>query len=135
MLSAEGPEPPRGHRAAHAGPEGPAITGNARDPREDLRPGRRPPEGAPGVERDGEAKQRGQANAVTYGCMIDACVKCGHLEKAVEIFKGMRAEKKHKKSLTIILRNFLKLKNTWIGQLSKLERKNMLKLLWEEEDI
>merc|ERR1719326_2285728 len=41
-------------------------------------------------------KQRGQANAVTYGCMIDACVKCNHLAKAVEIFKGMRESGKHR---------------------------------------
>mmetsp|Transcript_10703 Transcript_10703/g.30312 ORF Transcript_10703/g.30312 Transcript_10703/m.30312 type:complete len:543 (+) Transcript_10703:1-1629(+) len=44
-------------------------------------------------------KQRGQANAVTYGCMIDACVKCGHLEKAVEIFKGMRKAGKHRNTI------------------------------------
>merc|ERR1711974_26541 len=31
-------------------------------------------------------EQRTLANAVTYGCMIDACVKCGHVHKAVEIF-------------------------------------------------
>lgn len=36
-------------------------------------------------------EQRGLANSVTYGCMLDACVKCGNLEKAVEVFRGMRA--------------------------------------------
>ena len=35
-------------------------------------------------------EQRGLANSVTYGCMLDACVKCGNLEKAVEVFRGMR---------------------------------------------
>ena len=43
--------------------------------------------------------QREQANAVTYGCMVDACVKCGHLEKAVEIFKGMRSSGKHRNTI------------------------------------
>merc|ERR1719380_458715 len=44
-------------------------------------------------------QQRYQANAVTYGCMIDACVKCGHLETAVDIFKGMRQAGKHKNTI------------------------------------
>merc|ERR1719266_2412895 len=44
-------------------------------------------------------RQRGQANAVTYGCMIDACVKCGRLEKAVEIFSGMREAGKHRNTI------------------------------------
>ena len=35
-------------------------------------------------------EQRGLANSVTYGCMLDACVKCGNLQKAVEVFRGMR---------------------------------------------
>jgi len=39
------------------------------------------------------------ANAVTYGCMIDACVKCGNLNKAVEIFEGMREEDKHRNTI------------------------------------
>merc|ERR1719445_1432331 len=37
-------------------------------------------------------EQRRQASAVTYGCMIDACVKCGYIEKAVEIFHGMEKD-------------------------------------------
>merc|ERR1719377_16524 len=32
----------------------------------------------------------------TYGCMIDACVKCNRLDKALEIFKGMRESGKHR---------------------------------------
>merc|ERR1740120_442237 len=31
--------------------------------------------------------------------MIDACVKCNNLAKAVEIFKGMRTEGKHKNTI------------------------------------
>ena len=31
------------------------------------------------------ATQRSAANAVTYGCMIDACVKCNALERAMEV--------------------------------------------------
>merc|ERR1740115_490391 len=30
---------------------------------------------------------------------MDACVKCGHLEKAVEIFKGMREVGKHRNTI------------------------------------
>merc|ERR1712137_828489 len=44
-------------------------------------------------------KQRNQANAVTYGCMIDACVKCGNLKKAVDIFKGMKRAGKHRNTI------------------------------------
>jgi pentatricopeptide repeat protein len=44
-------------------------------------------------------KQRGLANAVTYGCMIDACVKCNHLNKAIEIFQGMREDGKHRNTI------------------------------------
>ena len=29
-------------------------------------------------------EQRGLANSVTYGCMLDACVKCGNLQKAAK---------------------------------------------------
>lgn len=43
--------------------------------------------------------QRRNANAKTYGCMIDACVKCGHLDKAVEIFVDMKKEGEHKNTI------------------------------------
>ena len=39
------------------------------------------------------------ANSVTYGCMLDACVKCGNLQKAVEVFQGMRATGKHRNTI------------------------------------
>merc|ERR1711871_52977 len=52
--------------------------------------------------------QRGQANAVTYGCMIDACVKCNRLDKAIEIFKGMRESGKHRNTIlyTTIIKGY-----------------------------
>merc|ERR1712232_1523063 len=43
--------------------------------------------------------QRAEANAVTFGCMLDACVKCGHLSKAVEIFNDMRPTGKHRNTV------------------------------------
>ena len=29
-------------------------------------------------------------NTVTYGCMLDACVKCGNYEKAEDVFAEMK---------------------------------------------
>merc|ERR1712137_241934 len=43
--------------------------------------------------------QRKQANAVTFGCMIDACVKCGNLEKAIDIFEEMKVMGKHRNTI------------------------------------
>lgn len=36
----------------------------------------------------GNLVQRVDYAKVTYGCMLDACVKCGHLEKAPGIYGG-----------------------------------------------
>lgn len=49
-------------------------------------------------------EQRGLANSVTYGCMLDACVKCGNLQKAVEVFKGMRTLDKQGPGMTVMCR-------------------------------
>eukprot|EP00438_Fugacium_kawagutii_P007720 Skav224505 [mRNA] locus=scaffold3754:68813:74478:- [translate_table: standard] len=40
-----------------------------------------------------------EANAVTYGCMLDACVKCGHLEKALHIFAIMKQRGLHRNTI------------------------------------
>jgi pentatricopeptide repeat protein len=31
-------------------------------------------------------------NSVTYGCMIDACVKNGFIDRAIEIFETMKVD-------------------------------------------
>ena len=31
-------------------------------------------------------------NAVTYGCLLDACVKCGRVNMAREIFREMESQ-------------------------------------------
>ena len=38
------------------------------------------------------ATTRGKANAVTYGCMIDACVKCNHLDVAMHVFEELKVQ-------------------------------------------
>lgn len=38
-------------------------------------------------------------NAVTYGCMLDACVKCNHVEMAVETFQDMKNGNLHKNTV------------------------------------
>merc|ERR1719487_613039 len=45
------------------------------------------------------ASQRDHANAVTYGCMLDACIKCGDLPKAIEVFREMKAGGKHRNTI------------------------------------
>jgi len=35
------------------------------------------------------------ANAVTFGCMLDACVKCGDIEKALFVFQDIKRIGKH----------------------------------------
>lgn len=32
-------------------------------------------------------------NSITYGCLLDACVKNGKIEKAVEVFEIMQQDK------------------------------------------
>jgi pentatricopeptide repeat protein len=32
-------------------------------------------------------------NDVTYGCLIDACIKNGNLQKALQVFKDMKKDK------------------------------------------
>lgn len=38
-------------------------------------------------------------NAVTYGCMLDACVKCNHVEMACETFEDMKSSNLHKNTV------------------------------------
>jgi pentatricopeptide repeat protein len=43
--------------------------------------------------------QRKQANAVTYGCMLDSCVKCGDLQLALQVFEDVKKEGKHRNTV------------------------------------
>ncbi|CAJ1377955.1 unnamed protein product [Effrenium voratum] len=54
-----------------------------------------------------------EANAVTYGCMLDACVKCGHLEKALQIFAIMRQRGLHRNTIlyATLIKGFAKSKD------------------------
>jgi pentatricopeptide repeat protein len=36
---------------------------------------------------------------LTYGCMIDACVRCGYVQKAVSIFQEMKSMRKHRNTI------------------------------------
>jgi pentatricopeptide repeat protein len=48
-----------------------------------------------------EMRQRclGGVNPVTCGCVLDACVKCGHLDRAMQIFQEMRCAGLHKNTV------------------------------------
>ncbi len=50
-------------------------------------------------------------NDVTLGCLVDACVKCGKLEKAEEILLESKDNKCNTIIYTTILKGYIREKN------------------------
>lgn len=48
-------------------------------------------------------QNRVKLNSVSYGCMLDACVKCHHVDAAIEIFNEMKKLDLHKNTVSINL--------------------------------
>jgi len=50
-------------------------------------------------------------NEVTFGCLIDACIKCNQLSKAIELLEQQKSMPVNTIIYTTILKGFTKEKN------------------------